>query len=144
MKDSPSTTKTTRRRYLSLTALTLAGCISDKASGDTGADRVVEMDDNSFDPRKVEVKVGDTVEWRNESEFGHTVTCYGDKVPDQDAYFASGGFGSEEEARNHIQEGLIEPGNSYRHRFDTPGKYRYFCIPHEASDMTGTVVVRDS
>jgi plastocyanin len=37
--------------------------------------------------------------------------------------------------------GDINPGQTFTHTFDTPGTYKYFCIPHEVAGMTGTIVV---
>jgi plastocyanin len=35
----------------------------------------------------------------------------------------------------------IGPGQSFSFTFNEPGTYNYHCIPHEADDMTGTVIV---
>jgi plastocyanin len=78
------------------------------------------------------------------SDLSHTVTAAVDGVPEPDAYFASGGFGSEADAREDwegAREGEIAPGESYRHTFDIRGVYQYFCIPHEDDDMVGFVEV---
>jgi plastocyanin len=40
-----------------------------------------------------------------------------------------------------FDSGLISPGKDYSHTFTVPGTYKYFCIPHEAAGMVGTVVV---
>ncbi|WP_435073580.1 cupredoxin domain-containing protein [Halorubrum sp. HHNYT27] len=98
-------------------------------------------DSHTFAPKTVTIESGETVIWTNESDIQHTVTAYGDEVPNDAAYFASGGFGSERAARNRISEGLIAPGEAYEHQFDRPGTYGYYCIPHESSGMVGTVRV---
>jgi plastocyanin len=41
-----------------------------------------------------------------------------------------------------FDSGLIAEGDSFSRKFDKPGTYRYFCIPHEGAGMTGTVVVQ--
>jgi len=69
------------------------------------------------------------------------VTAYDGQIPADAAYFASGGFESEQAARNDISGGLIASGDTYEHTFETPGTYEYVCIPHESSEMTGTIVV---
>ncbi|NIS35939.1 MAG: copper-binding protein, partial [Actinobacteria bacterium] len=71
-----------------------------------------------------------------------SVTAYEDGIPDGAEYFASGGFDSEQAARdNYPQEGDIPGGESYQYTFETTGEYEYFCIPHESADMVGTVTV---
>jgi plastocyanin len=100
------------------------------------------MPDNlMFEPKAATIETGETVRWTNESDIEHTVTAYVDEIPDEAAYFASGGFESERAARNRVTEGLIAPGENYEHTFEEPGTYGYFCIPHEGSGMVGTVRV---
>ncbi|MFC4986762.1 cupredoxin domain-containing protein [Saliphagus infecundisoli] len=98
-------------------------------------------DSHTFEPQTVTIEPGETVTWTNESNIEHTVTAYEDEIPDEAAYFASGGFESERAARSRVKEGLIAPGENYDHTFDHPGTYGYFCIPHEVSGMVGTVRV---
>lgn len=101
------------------------------------------MDDRfAFDPETVTVQTGETVVWENESDVGHTVTAYEDQIPSEGAYFASGGFESEREARNDVSGGLLETGASYEQTFEVAGTYDYYCIPHESGGMVGTVEVR--
>lgn len=95
----------------------------------------------AFDPARLTVDAGTTVEWTNDSDVGHTVTAYADRIPDGAAYFASGGFDSEGAARSNVGEGLLAAGESYEHTFEVAGTYGYYCVPHESSGMTGTVVV---
>ncbi|WP_425499645.1 plastocyanin/azurin family copper-binding protein [Halogeometricum luteum] len=98
-------------------------------------------EDFAFDPKTVTVSAGTTVRWVNDSEVGHTVTAYGDRIPTEAAYFASGGFESERAARNDVSGGLLATDETYEHTFDITGTYEYVCIPHESSGMTGTVTV---
>ena len=133
-----------RRTVLRLSTATLAtlstaGCLSGQAS----SGQTVTMPDNlTFEPKTATVETGETVRWTNESDIGHTVTAYEDEIPDEAAYFASGGFESERAARDRVTEGLIAPGEDYEHTFDHPGTYGYFCIPHESSGMVGIVRVK--
>ncbi|WP_233741091.1 cupredoxin domain-containing protein [Halobaculum saliterrae] len=99
-------------------------------------------DSHRFEPKTATIETGETVTWTNESDIEHTVTAYEDEIPDEAAYFASGGFESERAARNRITEGLIAPGEKYEYTFDHPGTYGYFCIPHESSGMVGTIQVK--
>ncbi|MFC7174814.1 plastocyanin/azurin family copper-binding protein [Haloplanus litoreus] len=41
---------------------------------------------------------------------------------------------------NHVS--LNEAGTTYRHTFETTGEYTHVCVPHAASGMIGTIVVR--
>ena len=122
-----------------LIATAIAGCSSN--SNPDGTTRVSMNEDFAFDPKTVTVSAGTTVRWVNDSEVGHTVTAYGDRIPTEAAYFASGGFESERAARNDVSGGLLATDETYEHTFDITGTYEYVCIPHESSGMTGTVTV---
>jgi plastocyanin len=103
--------------------------------------RVSMTDDFGFDPKRLTISAGTTVKWTNDSAVGHTVTAYDSRIPTNATYFASGGFDSEEAARNAVSGGLLASGEVYEHTFEISGTYEYVCIPHESSGMTGTVVV---
>lgn len=85
-----------------------------------------------FEPHAVRVKPGGSVTWKLESG-SHSTTAYH----------------SENDKPVRIPEGakpwdsgtLSEQGKSFTHTFETEGVYDYFCIPHEATGMLGTVVV---
>ena len=133
-----------RRTVLRVSAATLAtlstaGCLNGQSSS---IQTITMPDDLTFEPKTATIESGETVTWTNESDIQHTVTAYEDEIPDEAAYFASGGFESERAARNRVTEGLIAPGENYEHTFDHPGTYGYFCIPHESSGMVGTVRVK--
>lgn len=95
----------------------------------------------SFEPERVTVDAGQTVVFSNTSDESHTVTAYGDDLPDGADYFASGDFPDEEAARDSVSEGLLEAGDEYEVTLTEPGTYTYFCIPHESAGMKGTIVV---
>jgi plastocyanin len=40
-----------------------------------------------------------------------------------------------------FNSGNIGLGKEFSYTFTVPGTYKYFCIPHETSGMTGTVIV---
>jgi plastocyanin len=129
----------------------LAGCTTGGGGGDSGGSggdgdgggNTVDMADVAFTPEKLTVPVGTTVTWAN-GKIGHSVTAYEDEIPDGAEYFASGGFDGEAAARKaYPSEGNIPPGETYEHTFEVPGTYEYFCIPHEAAGMVGTVEVTD-
>jgi plastocyanin len=110
-----------------------AGCASDDSS--------VSMEGHSFAPASVTVQSGDPVEFTNDTSEAHTVTAYDDGLPRGADYFASGGARSEDEARSDIAAGLLQQGEKFEITVDVPGRYRYFCIPHEGDGMVGTITV---
>lgn len=123
------------------------GTVGSGGSGETrttpSVERVAMTDDLTFEPDSVTIAPGDTVRWDNEGNLTFTVTAYEERIPDGVGYFASGGFGSEEAARDAYPEGGIESDESYTHTLETPGRYEYFCVPQEGAGMTGTIEVRE-
>lgn len=102
----------------------------------------VEMtDDQRFDPAEITVAPGQTISFENISSEAHTVTAYGDEIPQQADYFSSGGLPSEEAARAELAAALVAADGTYEVTLQEPGTYRYFCIPHEEAGMKGTIVV---
>ena len=87
-----------------------------------------------FIPAKLTVTVGDTVQWRNVSPFGHTVTA--------DASRAT--YPSNVALPDGVKpfDLSLRGGQSVRYTFDKPGVYRYICLPHEGAGMLGTVEVK--
>lgn len=107
------------------------------------ADHVVEMEAVAFTPNELTVQTGDTVEFRHVGGEAHTVFAYGDQIPGDATYWASGGFESQQaaEAGWEEAEGAVQSGQSYVHTFETAGEHAYYCAPHEAAGMTGRIVV---
>ncbi|MFY4813413.1 plastocyanin/azurin family copper-binding protein [Haloarcula sp. AONF1] len=105
----------------------------------------VEMTDElAYEPKKVQVEAGTTVTFENVGSIGHTVTAYEDKLPDGADYFASGGFDSQQVAKDGYsngQEGNVPKGESYEVTLETTGTYEYYCIPHEMNGMAGKIKV---
>lgn len=96
----------------------------------------VEMTgDLRYAPETVTVTAGDTVKWTNVSSMQHTVTADAGKAQDPAHVQLP------PEARP-FDSGMIRPEGAFTHRFEVPGTYRYFCIPHEAAGMVGTVRVK--
>lgn len=131
----------TRRDFLgavSVGAVATAGCTGGGGTGRT----VVDMTDNlEFDPASLTISTDETVVWENTGGASHTVTAYEAEIPAGAAYFASGGFSSEQAARDSPRDGLIGSDDSYEHTFGTTGSYEYFCIPHEGAGMVGSITV---
>lgn len=126
----------------------LAGCSGGSGDG-SGSDRpTVEMTDELlFEPEEITVSVGTTVVWENVGSVAHSVTAYEDEIPSDAEYFASGGYESEQAARDGYspgdpESGAIPGGESYEHTFEVAGTYEYFCVPH-VSTMIGTISVEE-
>ena len=73
-----------------------------------------------FNPPQLTIQPGDTVEWKNEDIFSHTVTA-------DDGSFDSG---------------LIPPQQSWKTTISTGGRIRYHCRPHP--NMAATLLVSSS
>lgn len=96
---------------------------------------VVEMTNaKTIAPAEARIQVGDLVEWRNVSDVAHTITTDPDEALDRTHVELPDGVAS-------FDSGRIEPGKSWRRRFDVPGRYRYVCVPDEATGMLGTLIV---
>lgn len=136
-----------RRRVLATVgvgfAVASAGCAA--AGSGAPAEGDVGMTSEAFEPASITVSVGDEVVWYNNSARAHSVTAYESGVPAEANYWASGGYDSEDAAREAWDglNGALESGETYSHRFEVPGEYGYFCIPHERAGMVGTVVVEE-
>jgi plastocyanin len=137
-----------RRAFLATlgaSTVAAAGCLG---SGSTGgaSEYDVGMSVSRFRPEELAVAPGTTVVWKNTSKSSHTVTAYENAIPEEAAYFASGGFDSEDAARdawNARSGGSISQRETYSHTFEIPGTYNYVCIPHEPNGMVGSVVVSE-
>jgi len=76
----------------------------------------VAMKNMKFSPATIEIKKGDTVEWKNDDITPHTATS---------AAFDSGSIASDA---------------GWRHTFTQAGSFPYYCTFHP--EMKGTVVVK--
>jgi plastocyanin len=83
----------------------------------------VVIRDNTFIPKELTIEPGTVVQWQNKGRNDHNVR------PNQGDQFRSR---------------TIEPDETYEHRFDEPGTYRYYCSFHGARGrgQRGTIVVR--
>jgi plastocyanin len=87
----------------------------------------------SFSPNVVVINVGDSVRWNFLSD-GHNVVSGSSCVADN--RFCSPGDTNCGFAPNAV------PGELYTHVFSSAGTFNYFCSPHCADGMTGTVIVQ--
>src|SRR6478735_6183544 len=82
-----------------------------------GASAVV-IDNFSFAPVATTVTIGTTVTWINHDDVPHNVVSTG----------------------GQFKSTVLDTGDQFSHRFDTPGTYSYFCTLHPR--MTGQVLVQ--
>ena len=101
----------------------------------TGKAVVRMTDDLTFDPARVVVHTGDTVEWQNTSSMPHTVTADAGRAAEGKEVVLPPGA-------TPFDSGKIAAGGSYRHTFTMPGTYKYICVPHAAFGMAGEVIVQ--
>ncbi len=88
-----------------------------------------------FDPAKLTIKPGDTVEWVNNKVPPHNVVFDAAKNPNKSADLAK--------SLSHKQL-LMTPGQDVKTTFpeDTAaGDYSYYCEPHRGAGMIGKITV---
>jgi plastocyanin len=78
----------------------------------------VSISDTTFTPALVTIAAGSTVEWTNQGVLPHQIVSTNLDFDDSP---------------------VLQPGETYRFVFSTPGTYEYFCGPHP--QMQGTVKV---
>ena len=76
----------------------------------------VKIDNFTFGPQKLTVKVGDTVTWINEDDIPHTVVSTG-----------------------HFRSKALDTDDKYSFTVTAPGTFQYFCGLHP--HMQGSIVV---
>jgi plastocyanin len=86
----------------------------------------VTIRDHTFVPAVVHVKPGQVIVWQNTDQDPHTVTSGAQNLDD-------GKF---------VSSPLIPDGQTFTLRLTRPGKYSYFCKPHQyEASMHGTIAV---
>ena len=135
MSEIHSTPMGRRDAIAAIGALALAACFSDRTTAPPDAGGVeVEMVGIAFDPPTVSIQVGDRVTWRNVGQFVHTATCDPSKANDPSNAQRPPGA-------DPWDSGAVAVGSTFSRVFDVAGEYNYFCIPHEAQGMLGTIIV---
>ena len=80
----------------------------------------------AFQPAKVTIKAGDTVQWVNNKLSPHNVV-FDSSAKDADKY---------------THKGLaFAPGETFEATFDEAGTYDYYCEPHRGAGMKGSIIV---
>lgn len=85
-----------------------------------GAPVTISLAEHYFDPSLITVTVGTTVIWHNVGQQSHDVNARDDS----------------------FHSGTLGPGTKFAYTFTKPGRYAYYCIPHEGDGMFGEVDVR--
>ena len=101
---------------------------SPSGSGNASVAATVAMADVAFDPVRVSVDSGATVEWVNDDGFRHDVTAaqFHDSATDW-------GFAES-----------LASGASTTYTFEDSGVYEYYCTIHGKGGMCGAVLVGDA
>ena len=96
--------------------IAIAAALSLYLGGARAEETKVTIDNFTFAPAEVKVKVGDTVTWTNHDDIPHTVV-------------SAGKFRSK----------TMDTDGSFSFTFTAAGDYKYFCSLHP--HMTGTIKV---
>jgi plastocyanin len=118
------------------TAEIASASVSDSENTSSAPIWIVKMndDDPMYRPNSVEIRAGQTIEWQNEGQVSHSVT-------DDPARANTPGDALLPADVKPFNSGNVMPGGRFRHTFTKPGRYRYFCLTHEADKMIGEVIV---
>lgn len=125
-------------------AFVMAACSSSQTSSTpsasgtsirSGTQYTIKMTDQlKFDPAELTIPKGATVTWQNTGQVPHTATDDPSKAANKaDASLPAGA--------SPWDSGMMNAGQSWSYTFTVPGEYKYFCIPHEAAGMVGTITV---
>lgn len=126
-------------------AVTPAPAIGQPA-GATGTVHEIRMELRNgnyiYDPANLTIKVGDTVRWINISGFPHNVSFYPNQIPPGAAEFLGRAMPNQMSPLNGPL--FTDSLATYEINFAgaPTGTYGYFCIPHEALGMKGTLTVQ--
>ena len=82
-----------------------------------GADATAKIDNFTFEPENLTVKVGTTVTWTNEDDIPHTVVA----------------------TNRAFRSKALDTDDKFSFTFTTPGSYEYFCSLHPHMKATVTV-----
>ena len=87
-----------------------------------------------FQPKKLTVKAGDTIEWKNNKVPPHNVVFDAKKNPTKNAALAK--------SLSH-KKLLMSPGQKVTTVIPadaTPGSYTFYCEPHRGAGMVGKII----
>lgn len=133
-EQSPATSETTATDSPTTEPATTDGQTqqtTDGTSTESDAPAVVTVAPDGtleFDPETVTIEVGGTVRWEWNAG-GHNVRVA--TQPEGAGWTGTEGANTDTYGSDHV----------YEFTFEVAGTYGYFCAPHRAAGMTGTVVV---
>jgi plastocyanin len=87
-------------------------------AAEPAADATISIDKFMFEPTSLTVTAGTTVHWKNLDPEPHTVRG----------------------VETNFRSDPLDQNDSYAHKFDKPGTYRYVCSIHP--QMLGTIIVK--
>lgn len=99
----------------------------------------VELRNKQFQPQDITVKAGQTVTWKNDDAFPHTVT-EGTPSGGGSEGETSTTPGSDAPAERLFASEKLKTDDTFVFTFSKPGTYPYYCSIHLGS-MTGTITV---
>jgi plastocyanin len=121
-----------RIRPLAAALLMLAVCACSDDSTEAPVDApftgTIHIVDNRFSPANITISAGDSVTWSWEGSNSHSATQ--GTTPD-----------ASEDASRLFDSGIRSSG-TFVYRFTAPGAVPYFCRPHFAAGMKGTITVQ--
>jgi plastocyanin len=99
--------------------------------------KTVDIQDFSFSPNNVTIKVGQTIVWNNKGPSAHYVVA-------DDGSWNSGQLNPPGGGGGYYPQSTS--GSTYQHTFDQAGTFTYHCQNHPSSDpqyanFTGTITV---
>src|SRR5580704_4970218 len=106
--------------FAGLLALGLSAPLSAGAESAGTAATEVKIDNFTFAPQSLTLKVGTTVTWINEDDIPHTVAATG----------------------KAFRSKVLDTDDKFSFTFTTAGTFEYFCSLHP--HMTGTIVVESA
>lgn len=95
-----------------------------------------------FDPVSVTIKAGDGIRWTMVSGPPHNVAFWPDSIPAGSSAQLQAGMPDAISPLTGPM--LVNPNQTYTMSFAgvKPGTYHYYCVPHLAAGMIGTIVVQ--
>jgi len=109
--------------------------IAAEVAGEPVATIKMNDDEPMYQPSSLIIEAGQVVEWKNYGVVSHSVNDDPKKAQKPDDALLPPNADA-------FNSGNVMPGHSYRHIFLVPGRYRYFCLSHEADKMIGEIIVK--
>jgi aldose sugar dehydrogenase len=97
-----------------------------------------DLADKAFNPATINIKVGDTVTWTNNDPVIHTVVQGSPTLPSPQSTIRP----EASTTTTGFKSGFLSQGMTFKHTFDKPGTFNYYCSVHPT--MIGKVVVASS